>query len=108
MGKKSLWDEMNEGYKCRGDYAGMSGRLKGFEDLAKHVNRGDVKVTEEAKAMQKSLGVKDSADFWICSYEEYLKRVEKKDEPDYLFGWCWTGNIVWRFPGGYRGGIWIS
>lgn len=69
-------------------------------------------MTAEAEAIIESFGVKDSAGFWVCSFEDWKRRNRKLhreafSRPEYYFFWWWTGNLAWRFPGGYEGSVWI-
>lgn len=101
------WFRCQDFFHCKGDFKKMHEALLKFEKYcqAHSDEMVNIRFYNEIEAMVYSVGIKQKKNFAVCHQDDYFGYFSKK-EPEYCF--CWdAGNIVWKFPDGYSGNIWI-
>lgn len=102
-----IWYRCQDFMNCKGDFKTMHEALLKFEEYCKsHTDEiSDMRFYVEIDAMLYSIGIKQKRNFAVCHQDDYLNYF-RDTEPEYYF--CWdAGNIIWKFPDGYSGNIWI-
>ena len=98
------WWRFQDYNNFKGNYKKMHAALLKYEEYIA-ANRNDIqemKFYDEISAIVASFGIRPERNFMICHQDDF--RFDAP--PDYYF--CWdAGNIVWSFPGGYIGSIWV-